>query len=64
MDNLQPLSRSAGLNQVQVIHSDPLPHWEQLPRQQQRDLIMLLATLLSKRLPSQIDPAGQEARDE
>jgi hypothetical protein len=64
MDNLQPLPRSSGLNQVQVIHSDPLPHWEQLPRPQQQDLIMLLATLLGKCLPSQTGLAGQEARGE
>ena len=42
-----------------IIRSDPLPRWEQLPPERQRELVMLLATLLLKRLPSQ--PRWEEA---
>jgi hypothetical protein len=31
--------------------SDTLPHWQQLPAQQQRDTILTLATMVLRRLP-------------
>ncbi len=52
MDPSTTLSRS-GTPQAQIVRSDPLPQWEQLPPERQRELVMLLATLLLKRLPSQ-----------
>lgn len=65
MDNhLLPLPPSLETKKFQIIHSDPLPRWEQLPQQQRRDLIRLLAMLLGKRLPTRLDLAGQEASDE
>jgi hypothetical protein len=35
---------------MQIIRSDPLPQWEDLSPEQQRELVLLLATLLLKRL--------------
>jgi hypothetical protein len=37
-----------------LIRSDPLPRWEQLPPERQRELVLLLATLLLKRLPGSV----------
>jgi hypothetical protein len=34
-----------------MIRSDPLPRWEQLPPERQRELVLLLVTLLLKQLP-------------
>ncbi len=45
------LTNRSGTPQAQIVRSDPLPRWEQLPPEQQRELVRLLATLLIKRLP-------------
>ncbi len=41
----------------------PLPRWEQLPVARQRELILTLASLLVKRLPSQ-EPTPPEVQRE
>jgi hypothetical protein len=53
------LTHPSGSPQAQIVRSDPLPRWEQLPLEQQRELVMLLATLLVKRLPGH--PLTREA---
>jgi hypothetical protein len=53
MDTSTNLTNPSGKPQTQIVRSDPLPRWEQLPLERQRELVMLLATLLLKRLPSQ-----------
>jgi hypothetical protein len=45
-------SRSEAVRPL-LIRSDPLPWWEQLSPERQRELVMLLATLVLKRLPGQ-----------
>ncbi len=53
MDPSTTLTSRPGPPQVKIVRSDPLPQWKQLPPERQRELVMLLATLLLKRLPSQ-----------
>lgn len=36
---------------LQLTPSDPLPRWEHLPPERQRELVMTLAAMLIKRLP-------------
>lgn len=41
----------------------PLPRWEQLPTERQRELILTLAALVVKRLPAPL-PVPKEAKHE
>ena len=50
MSQTSALISQSGTPQMQIIRSDPLPQWEDLPPEQQRELVLLLATLLLKRL--------------
>ena len=51
MTNRSKLTSRSEAARPPIIRSDPLPRWEQLPPERQRDLVLLLATLLLKRLP-------------
>ena len=57
------LSSQSGISPVQIVRSDPLPQWEELPPEQQRELVLLLATLLLKRLASHTQ-SGEVADDD
>jgi hypothetical protein len=48
-----PLTNPSGNPQIEIVRSDPLPQWEHLPPERQRELVLVLATLLVKRLPEQ-----------
>jgi hypothetical protein len=48
---------------LQIVGSDPLPRWEDLPLEQQRELVMILARLVIKRLPSQGLTGGGRSDD-
>ncbi len=41
----------------------PLPRWEQFPTERQRELILMLAAIVVKRLPAPL-PAPREAQHE
>jgi hypothetical protein len=51
MSNGSNLTSRSEAARPAIIRSDPLPRWEQLSQERQRELVLLLATLLLKRLP-------------
>ena len=53
MSTETPLTKRSGRPQVQIVQSDPYPRWEQLPLERQRELVLLLASLLLRRLAGQ-----------
>lgn len=59
MSNGSNLTNRSEAARPAIIRSDPLPRWEQLSPERQRELVLLLATLLLKRLPGPVQ--SQEA---
>jgi len=63
MSKSATLTSWSGTPQVQIVRSDPLPKWEEVPPEQRRELVLLLATLLLKRLAGRT-ASEEAARDE
>lgn len=57
------LTKRSETPQAQMVRSDPLFRWDQLPAAQQRELVLLLASLLLKRLPARL-VTREEASDD
>ena len=63
MSKSATLTSWSGTPQVQIVRSDPLPKWEEVPPEQRREPVLLLATLLLKRLAGRT-ASEEAARDE
>lgn len=53
MSKLSAPSRPSGKANFRIVWTDPLPSWEQLSPTRQHELVMILATMLSKQLSIQ-----------
>lgn len=63
MFNRSNLTSRSEAARLRLIRSDSLPRWEQLSPERQRELVMLLATLVLKRLPGPAQ-SREAVRDE
>jgi hypothetical protein len=63
MSKRSNLVRRSEAARLRLIRSDPLPRWEQLSPERQRELVMLLATLVLKRLPGPGQSQEVESHD-
>ncbi len=57
------LANPAGKASLQIVWTEPLPQWAQLPPECQRELVVILVGMLVKRLPIQ-RLAGKGEADE
>jgi hypothetical protein len=60
--NGSPISLPASERNQQSSMTDALPHWEQLPATQQREMVLTLAVMLTRQLPTHLEQ--QEVRYE